>query len=77
MLRSGFIWNEGSISDGSRAQIRKVLMSDWDPIGVAGIPEAADEYDSYIPKIHQLLVAGASISEIQDYLFEVVSERWE
>ena len=27
--------------------IRRLLMEEWDPIGVKGIPEAADEYDSY------------------------------
>jgi len=28
--------------------IRAALMQHWDPIGVADIPEAADEYDSYL-----------------------------
>jgi len=38
----------------SRRQIRALLM-DWDPIGVAGIEEAADEYDCMIsPLMHQL-----------------------
>jgi hypothetical protein len=31
--------------------IRDVLMRDWDPIGVAAIPEAAEEYDSYIASV--------------------------
>jgi hypothetical protein len=31
-----------------RRNIRRVLMERWDPIGVNGIPEAQDEYDSYI-----------------------------
>ena len=31
-----------------RCHIRGVLMAEWDPIGVSDIPEAADEYDSYI-----------------------------
>lgn len=33
-------------------QIREILMRDWDPIGVHGIPEAADEYDMYIGGIY-------------------------
>jgi hypothetical protein len=27
----------------------EVLHYIWDPIGVAGVPEARDEYDSYLP----------------------------
>jgi len=50
-------------------------MSDWDPIGVSGIPEAVDEYDAYIPNVHKLLTERASLDEIQNYLFVVVSER--
>lgn len=64
MLRSDFIWNEDNISEMSRAQIRRVLMSVWDPIGIDGIPQAADEYDSYIPKIHKLLISRATVEEI-------------
>ena len=38
----------------SQAQLRHLLM-EWDPIGVAGVPEAADEYDCMIsPLMHQL-----------------------
>ena len=27
-------------------------MREWDPIGVAGIPQAADEYDTYVGKVY-------------------------
>ena len=38
----------------SRRQIRDILMQ-WDPIGVAEVPEAADEYDCMIgPILRQL-----------------------
>jgi len=37
------------------AGLRELLMESWDPIGVAHIPEAADEYDSYVPKVGSLL----------------------
>jgi hypothetical protein len=39
-----------------RTAIRAVLMQEWDPIGVADTPEAADEYDVYISKVHGLLI---------------------
>lgn len=27
--------------------IKKLFLAEWDPIGVAGIPDASDEYDGY------------------------------
>ena len=51
-----------------RRQIRRVLMEVWDPIGVNGIPEAADEYDSYIGDFYELLVTRRPRQEIIDRL---------
>jgi hypothetical protein len=39
MLRSGFIWDEESIPEQVKSGIRKVLMDDWDLIGVRDIPQ--------------------------------------
>ena len=36
--------------------IRRILLHDWDPIGVAEVVEAQDEYDGYIGKIHGMLI---------------------
>jgi len=33
--------------------IHKALIEGWNPIGVGDIPEAQDEYDSYIPSIYK------------------------
>ena len=33
-------------------EIQKILLREWDPIGIQDIPEAQDEYDSYIPFIY-------------------------
>ena len=33
-------------------KVKNILMQDWDPIGVQAIPEAQDEYDSYVPTIY-------------------------
>jgi hypothetical protein len=56
-------------------EIRKVLMQHWDPIGVRDEPFAADEYDSYIPKIISILRRGASAEELIDYLDEIETRR--
>jgi hypothetical protein len=58
-----------------RSQIRGVLLRDWDPIGIDRTPDAADEYDSYIPDIAYLVSSKASVEKIQKYLFDVVSVR--
>lgn len=42
-----------------RSKIRAILMAKWDPIGVSEVPEAADEYDSYIGGVYELLAEGA------------------
>jgi hypothetical protein len=52
-----------------------MLMEVWDPIGVAGVPEAADEYDGYLGPIVERLHKGASADEIADYLSWVRTER--
>jgi len=54
-------------------QIRNVLNSDWDPIGVVDI--VGDEYDMYIGHIHSLLAKHASEKDISDYLLWVEVER--
>jgi hypothetical protein len=51
-----------------RSHIRRVLMEEWDPIGVSDIPEAADEYDGYIGGVYELLDDGASEQEIAAHL---------
>jgi hypothetical protein len=52
----------------------EVLHYLWDPIGVAGIPGARDEYDVYLPQLFSLLKGGAGIEAIADYLFDVTTQ---
>ena len=51
--------------------IRQVLLHDWDPIGVSDIPEAHDEYDSYVGGIYRLLASGASEYQIIERLYNL------
>ena len=48
--------------------IRDSLMQHWDPIGVAAIPEAVDEYDSYIGAIYAILTGTRSEQELVEFL---------
>jgi len=54
-------------------QIRAVLNSDWDPIGVADTVD--DEYDMYIGHIYSLLATNTHEQAIADYLLWVELER--
>lgn len=54
-------------------QMRNVLNSDWDPIGVADIVD--DEYDMYIGEIYSLLMKDANEQDIAEYLLWVEVER--
>jgi hypothetical protein len=49
-------------------------MREWNPIGVAGIAEAADEYDSYVGKVYVMLMDDHSTAEeIAAYLLEIAT----
>lgn len=52
-------------------RIHRILVENWDPIGVKLHPEVQDEYDSYIAGIVRLLLGGADKSKIVDHLREL------
>lgn len=54
-------------------QIRAVLNSDWDRLGVAGIVD--DEYDMYIGHIYSLLTTNADDKAVADHLLWVELDR--
>jgi hypothetical protein len=48
--------------------IKKLFLAEWDPIGVAGIPDASDEYDGYAMHVFTMLHQGADPNAIAEYL---------
>ncbi len=52
--------DETQISDA----VRKILIEEWDPLGVNEIPEAQDEYDHYVGGVRRLLEAGADKTKL-------------
>ena len=58
-----------------QAAIREILLRDWDPSGVTAIPEAQDEYDSYVGGVEGLLLRGASVDEIAAHLARIEGEE--
>ena len=59
----------------NRRILRDFLMKEWDPIGVAGIPEAHDEYDRYVGEVYVMLVDGdPTAPDMLQYLEDVELE---
>ena len=52
--------------------IRRVLMSEWDPID-CGVPD--DEYDGYIPVIYRLLQQRVGVDELASHLTKIETEN--
>ena len=53
----------------------EVLHYLWDPIGVSGVPQARDEYDSYVPHVYSMLQQGLADTEIADYLISIQRDQ--
>ena len=57
------------------ARVREILLRQWDPIGVADVPAAQDEYDSYVGEIASAVRTGHSASEIADHLVLIETDE--
>lgn len=57
--------------------IGEVLLSDWDPIGVNDVPEAQDEYDSYVGDVYRMLASGCSEDELVEHLWKSRHILWD
>lgn len=53
--------------------IHRVLLQEWDPIGVADVPQAQDEY-SYVGQVYAMLIRQQPLSKLFDYLWWVEME---
>lgn len=56
-------------------RISTILLKEWDPIGIQDIPEAQDEYDTYVIPLYKMLIEKRTIHEIFDYLVWAESEH--
>lgn len=46
----------------------------WDPVGVREVPQARDEYRSYLPQVFRRVLEAKEPGSIADYLITVESE---
>ena len=58
-----------------RGELRRRLLT-WDPIGVAGVPEAEDEYDCMLSPLIHRLHDGATASEVRDWLVQEMEDHF-
>jgi hypothetical protein len=56
-------------------RIGEVLLRHWDPIGIADVPEAQDEYQSYVGGVDRLLASGASSRQIAQHLVDIETSQ--
>jgi hypothetical protein len=49
-------------------EIRHILLTVWDPIGVQDLPQCADEYDCCVPGVCKLLTKNRGDDQLADYL---------
>jgi hypothetical protein len=52
-------------------QTDEILHYMWDPIGVAGVAQARDEYHSYLPQVFELVLRKESKEIIAEYLLDL------
>jgi len=52
-------------------QVRRILLDQWDPLGVGGMPALADEYDFVLGKVMAGLAGSPSVDAIIDLLTEL------
>ena len=58
-----------------RKRMVRQALKEWDPIGVAHIPEADDEYDGYVPTLYNIVISKKGRDEIIDYLSWLETEQ--
>jgi hypothetical protein len=56
-------------------EVERILLTEWDPVGVKGEPMAECEYCRYAGRVAQMLWKGNSEDDVADYLSRVESER--
>ena len=55
--------------------ICRMLLREWDPIGVADIPEAHDEYNMYAGGVAAILMRGEPKDKLVEYLWTTETEN--
>ncbi|HEU0217901.1 MAG TPA: hypothetical protein VFQ90_14680 [Stellaceae bacterium] len=52
-------------------RVAKVLLTEWDPIGIKDVPSVRNEYNSYVAGIVNIILSNRSESELAEHLVEL------
>ena len=52
-------------------RVREVLMNHWDPIGIAGVLEASDEYDSIALRLYSFISTKLNVGELEEEILKI------
>lgn len=55
-------------------EIKKVLSTVWDPIGIVDVSAASDEYDRYVVGVMRALLQKASVEALSKHLLKIERE---
>lgn len=55
--------------------VDEVLHYVWDPIGIASVPQARDEYHGYLPQVFGLVRDASALTTIADHLTRITVVR--
>jgi hypothetical protein len=55
--------------------IRRILPTEWNPIGFGAFDVPDDEYDSYIGGIYGRMQSGVSVEELAQHLSTIESDQ--
>lgn len=55
--------------------LKRLLLHEWDPIGIRDCEGAQDEYDSYAFELFTMLSSGADVDQVASYLDGIEAEH--
>lgn len=58
-------------------RVDELLHYIWDPMGVAGRPEARDEYQNYLPRVFRMIVENIPARDVKNYFIQVETREME
>lgn len=56
-------------------EVRRILLKEWDLIGVSEFPGAQDEYDAYVLGVSKMICLGQSVEQLYTHLHWIECER--
>ncbi|MDR6633755.1 hypothetical protein J2X72_002555 [Phyllobacterium sp. 1468] len=56
------------MNDALEKSIRRILLQEWDPIGIKDVVAAQDQYDGYVSQIAKMVSDHKTVDDLARYL---------